>query len=137
MHQVLVPSDHWEISYLLARYGNIIDERQLSRTREVLTDDVHYDVSDFGYGVLHGVEAVVAAWASTDAHPIAHHVTNVEVTQDPDGTVRAISKIVGPGHRGRVGTATYYDVLTKTADGWRIAERVVRLRRPDNIPAIT
>ena len=38
---------------------------------------------------------------------------------------------------GKAGSVTYRDVVTKTADGWRIAERVAVLRRADRIPEIS
>jgi hypothetical protein len=64
-------------------------------------------------------------------HPLAHHATNVVVTEDADGTVRVLSKGAGVGAGGRVGSVTYRDIAVRTPDGWRIAERVVVLRRPE------
>jgi hypothetical protein len=46
--------DRLAIRELLALYGYIIDERQLSRTGEIFTADARYDVTDFGKGVCHG-----------------------------------------------------------------------------------
>jgi hypothetical protein len=63
-------------------------------------------------------------------HPLAHHATNIVVTEDPDGTVRVLSKGIGVGNRGRVGSVTYHDVVVRTADGWRLAHRRAELRRP-------
>jgi hypothetical protein len=34
---------------------------------------------------------------------------------------------------GKVGTASYYDDVVKTADGWRVQNRVTTLRRRDRI----
>ena len=135
--QELALADRLEIHELMARYGNIIDERQFSRTREVFTADARYDLSDLDDGVMVGVEAIVAMWTASTTHPLAHHVTNVEITTEPDGTVAVYSKVIGVGYKGRVGSATYHDVVHKTDDGWRIAERVVILRTPDRIPPIT
>ena len=64
----------------------------------------------------------------TQEHPVAHHVTNVIVTVD--GTeVRMRSKVIGSGAGGRVGSADYDDVLRREDGAWRIASRVVRLRK--------
>ena len=55
--------------------------------------DVTYDVRALGGGVLTGLAAVrEAALALGEANPVAHHVTNIVVTEAPDGTVRALSK---------------------------------------------
>ena len=130
-------SDRIAIAELMARYGNIIDDRQFSRASEVFAPAIVYDVSDFGEGILRGTDAIVAAWTKTNDHPLAHHVTNVEMWLDPDGTVRVRSKIIGVGHKGRVGSATYRDIVVMTANGWRIIERVVTLRSSQSVPEIT
>ena len=138
MHEArLETADRIEIAELMARYGNLIDDRQFSRIGEVFVDDVVYDVSDFGMGVIRGASAIVEAWTITKHHPLAHHVTNVEVRQDPDGTVLVCSKILGVGRKGRCGSATYRDIVVRTTGGWRIAQRLVSLRTPESVPAIT
>ncbi|MBV9509883.1 MAG: nuclear transport factor 2 family protein [Caulobacteraceae bacterium] len=61
-------------------------------------------------------------------HPIAHHVTNVVVTQDDDGTVWGISKVIS--HRvGGGGSAVYRSVVRRTPAGWRMAGRVAPIAR--------
>jgi len=128
------PSDTLEIHQLLSTYGHIIDERQWSRTAELFTEDVRYDLSPMGGPVYCGIDEVLWFWRDPATnHPLAHHVTNVVVTQDPNGTVRAISKVIG--HRpGGGGSAVYRDVVRRTPAGWRIAERIASLKTPDNIP---
>lgn len=135
--QDLTLADRIDIHELMARYGNIIDEREFSRTGEVFTADARYDLSDLGEGVMVGVDAIVAMWTASTTHPLAHHVTNVEITAVADGAVTVYSKVVGVGYKGRVGSATYRDVVEKTHLGWRIAERIVILRTPDRIPPIS
>jgi 3-phenylpropionate/cinnamic acid dioxygenase small subunit len=134
---LLDTADRIEIIELMARYGNIIDEREFSRTGEVFTPDAAYDVTDFEFGIVRGVEAIVELWTNTATHPLAHHITNVEIRPNADGTVRVYSKIIAVGHKGRVGSGTYRDIVVKTADGWRIAERLVLLRHGGMIPAIS
>jgi len=159
----LSASDRLDIAELLARYADVIDQREFSRVGEVFTPDARYDVSDFAMGVVHGAQAIAELWSASDSHPLAHHVTNIEIsdhaedTADGDdadegaadgddvdgsavgegtasGTARVRSRIIGVGAGGRVGSASYDDVVVKTADGWRIAERVVTLRTPDRVP---
>jgi len=130
-------TDRLEIAELLNRYGNIIDDREFSRIGEVFTEDARYDVTDFGFGVLIGTAAIVDAWTRIPNHPLAHHVTNIEISDPGHETVRALSKIIGIGPKGRVGSATYRDVLLHTPDGWRISERVVTLRHAGNTPEIS
>jgi hypothetical protein len=62
-------------------------------------------------------------------HPLAHHATNIIVSEDADGTVRAVSKGLGVGPQGRVGSVVYRDILERTPQGWRFAERTAQLRR--------
>jgi hypothetical protein len=48
-----------------------------------------------------------------------------------------ISEGLGLGPDGQVGGVTYNDVVTRTADGWRIAERVAIGRRPDRMTKVS
>jgi hypothetical protein len=125
----LTLEDQLAIRDLATHYANILDRRQFDRAGEVFTTDAVYDLSDLGYGVVHGVEAIVAFWEESLDHPVAHHATDAEVGVDDAGAVRMYSKILGVGRKGRVGSAEYDDVVVQTSAGWRIAERVVRLRR--------
>ena len=59
-------------------------------------------------------------------HPLAHHATNIIVSEDPDGTVRVLSKGLGVGPNGRVGSVVYRDVVVRTSAGWRFAARTGR-----------
>jgi hypothetical protein len=134
---VLTPDDRLAIHELIGLYGLIIDERQFTRTHELFTDDAIYDVSDFDSGVHVGWKNIAQMWRESEGqHPLAHHATNIVVTED-GGTVRVISKGLGVGTKGKVGSLTYRDVVVKGPNGWRIAERVATLRRPDRIPPHT
>jgi hypothetical protein len=53
------------------------------------------------------------------------------VTEEPDGVVRVLSKGIGVGRKGRVGSVTYRDVVIRTEAGWRLSYRCAELRRPD------
>ena len=84
-------ADRMAIHELLALHGHLVDAGELDRMGELFTADVVYDVTSFGFGELHGHEAIrSAALALGDRNPVGHHVTNVHVTEDADGTVRAV-----------------------------------------------
>ena len=51
-----------EIHMLLALYGHTIDDRDWSAMDQVFTEDIVYDATDFGLGVMRGIPAIVEAW---------------------------------------------------------------------------
>ena len=128
--------DRFALHELAARYGNTIDARDWVRFRTVFTTDCRFELEGFGRldGVIVGIDALVEFMTHSTSHPIAHHVTNIEVDATGEN-VRMFSKIVGTLTGGGSGSADYRDVVVRTADGWRIAERVVTLRRPSPPPA--
>lgn len=56
-------------------------------------------------------------------------MTNIVLSEGPDGTVRALSKGLGIMADGSCGSVTYEDTVQHGTDGWRITRRVVRARR--------
>lgn len=122
-------ADILAIHQLLGLYGHIIDDREWDRMDELFTEDLIFDAADFGGEPMRGIPALREVWETTDQHPLAHHATNIVVTQDVDGTVRVLSKGIGVGRKGKVGSVTYRDVARKEAGGWRIAHRIATLRR--------
>jgi ketosteroid isomerase-like protein len=125
-------ADRIEIHELAAWYGIVIDDRDWEGLARVFTDDAVFVTSGFGPGRDQRIEGLAAIRAYMDGarHPVAHHVTNVAVEIDASG-VRLRSKIVGTLPKGRAGSADYRDRLRHTSQGWRIAERLVTLRRAD------
>jgi len=125
----LAPGDRAEITELLARHGHLFDDGELDRLDLLFTASVRYDVTAFGGGVLQGIEAIRAATlALGDRNPVGHHVTNVVLTEQPDGSVRARSKGIGVYADGTAGSVTYEDEIVRTGDGWRIDARTVAPR---------
>lgn len=121
-----------EIQMMLGLYGHILDERDWDALDQVFTADVVYDATDFGLGVMRGIPEIVAAWREPfDGHPMAHLMTNVVISEDEDGTVRCRSRHIGP-RPGSVTLLTYFDVVRKTPDGWRLAARTAR--RDQRVP---
>jgi hypothetical protein len=131
---MLSVEDRLELHELVSLYGHLIDDRRWADLERVFTPDAVYDPSDLGLPVTRSLADLLAQWTSPEGlerHPVAHHATNVVVSEDPDGTVRVWSKGIGVGPGGRVGSVTYRDVAVRTPAGWRLAERVVTLRRPE------
>ena len=122
--------DRLAVHELISLHGHLMDDGAFGRMGELFCADVVYDVSAFGRGELHGYAAVnEAARALGDANPVGHHVTNVWVSEDADGTVRVRSKAIGVYADGRAGSVVYEDVVRREAGGWRIAYRKVVPRR--------
>ena len=97
---MLDPMDYAQLRRLVDLYGYLIDERKFSRIDEVFTADVEYDASDFGHGVLRGIDAVLAMWRGEANHPLAHHAVNMLVDERGDGSVDLIVKGLGVGAEG-------------------------------------
>jgi 3-phenylpropionate/cinnamic acid dioxygenase small subunit len=116
-----------DIQMMLGLYGHILDERDWDALDQVFTDDIVFDASDSGLGVMRGIPAIARAWKEPfDGHPLGHYMTNVVITEDEDGTVRARSKHLGT-RVGQITLMTYADVVRRTPAGWRLAERVAKV----------
>ena len=124
------PADRLELHELAARYGNTIDARDWTRFATVFTVDATYELKGFGAldCVIESAAQIVVFMQASTSHPVAHHVTNVEIdsTGDP---VTMFSKIVGTLPGGLAGSADYADTVVRTPAGWQIAKRTVTLRR--------
>jgi hypothetical protein len=134
----LTVEDRLAIGELLGLYGHLIDERRWDDLDQVFTADATYDGTAFGMPMVRSLAELLADWTSEEGlarHPVAHHATNIVITTDPDGTVRVLSKGLGVGAGGRVGSVVYRDVAVRTTAGWRLSERVVTLRRAEEPPA--
>lgn len=126
----LSAQDRIDINDLINLHGHLTDAGDLDRLAELFTHDVTYDVTDFGFGTLHGTAAIrEAALALGDANPVGHHVTNIVVTPIDDRSARVRSKGIGIVANGTAGSAVYDDVVTRGPDGWRISHRKVTARR--------
>ncbi|MGW5361479.1 nuclear transport factor 2 family protein [Actinopolymorpha pittospori] len=126
----LTLEDRIAITDLLNRHGHLSDTGDFERMHEVFTADVDYDVSDLGGEVLTGLSRIQeAALALGEANPVAHHVTNIVLTEEADGVVRALSKGIGINADGTCGSVTYDDTIVRGEQGWRIRRRTVRARR--------
>jgi len=126
----LSADDRLAIHELISLHGHLADDRRPADLDLLLTEDASYDVSEFELGVVTGLPALRALFeAAPGVQPLGHHVTNVLVTEAPDGTIAVRSKGLAVMSNGATGTVVYDDVVTKTAAGWRIARRKVIARR--------
>ena len=126
-------TDRFALHELLHLYGHLVDDRRWHDLDQIFTADVVYDAIDFDMPVTRSLDELVAEWTSDEGlrrHPLAHHSTNIVVTEDADGTVRVRSKGIGVGAGGRVGSVVYDDIAVRTPDGWRLSSRRVTLRQP-------
>jgi hypothetical protein len=123
--------DRQEILDLMYRYGMAVDRRDEALYRSVFTPDARIDYTDSG-GIADGLDAVVA-WLLDVLAPFAglqHNMTNHFVDLDGDAaracTYFVAHHTVPEGTKETVLTVGgfYQDRLVRTADGWRIAERV-------------
>jgi hypothetical protein len=125
----LALEDRIAIYEVLALHGHLTDCGETGRFNEVFTDDVVYDLSALGGGVLVGLDALTgrkhAAAASDPRNPIAQHLTNIVLTPELTDSVRSISKSLGVRADGSCVSVRYHDVLQRRPDGWRIVHRSV------------
>jgi len=132
----ITTEDRLAIHELIGLHGHLMDAGDFGRLRELFSPDVIYDVEDFGFGSLQGIQAIVdASVANGNRNPIGHHVTNIILTELESEVVRAHSKGIGIQADGSSGSVTYEDVIKRSTDGWRITYRKVLARRtPLNAP---
>ena len=121
-------SDRIELHELPGRYGDTIDDRNWDGLGRIFTEDASFDLTDLGVPMLTGL-AAIRQFMDVDAeHPLTHMMTNVYVDEQP-GLVTMNFRIVALRKGGLVSTASYYDVVVKTAQGWRVHKRVTTRRR--------
>jgi SnoaL-like domain len=122
--------DRLAIHELINLHGHLFDNALWHRIAEIFTADVVYDIEAFGAGRLNGIEAIKAAALSLgESNPLAHHVTNIVLSEDATGQVTVLSKGLGLQLDGRLGSVTYHDLMRREPNGWRIAQRRVTPRK--------
>ena len=123
-------ADRLELHELPGRYGDAIDDRNWDRLRQVFTDDAIFDLTGVGLRQLDGIEDIVHFMDVEAQHPKTHMMTNIYV-DDGGESVTMNFRIVALLGKGLVGTASYYDTVVKTPDGWRVKHRDCMLHRRD------
>ncbi|MCG5445985.1 nuclear transport factor 2 family protein [Micromonospora sp. NIE79] len=126
----LTAEDRAAVTDLINRHGHLTDSGEFDRMQELFTADAAYDVTDLGGGVLTGLAMLRdAALALGERNPVAHHVTNIVLTEVADDRVHTLSKGIGINADGTIGSVTYEDTIVRGDSGWRISHRTVRARR--------
>ena len=120
--------DRLELHELPGRYGDAIDDRDWARLDRIFTPDAVFDLTDLDGPRLEGLEAIKAFMDTEARHPRTHTMTNIYV-DETDAGVEMHFRILALLPEGRVGTASYHDKVVKTDAGWRVADRMIHLRR--------
>ena len=121
-------ADRIELHELPGRYGDAIDDRDWDGLGRIFTDDAVFDLTDLGVPLLTGLARIREFMDREAQHPRTHMMTNIYVDETEAG-VKLAFRIVALRGGGLVGTASYYDDVVKTAEGWRVRHRVVTRRR--------
>ncbi len=122
--------DRLDIQQMLALYGHLIDDREFGRLNEIFSRNAVFDLSGFDGTRFEGLDAIIRMMFDSEQHPLAHHATNIVILDEEP--VCALSKGIGVGGGGRVGSVVYRDRLVRTKNGWRIAERHCMLRQAED-----
>ena len=126
----LTAEDRWAIAETIALHGHLFDNGELDRLDELFTADVVYDLTDVGLGTLRGIAEILRVTLELgERNPLAHHVTNITITDVDDGRVRTRCKAIAVMPGGRCGSATYVDTLRRDGGRWRVSHRIVLARR--------
>ena len=126
-------ADIVEIQLLLALYGHVADSivegGSPERFREVFAPDAFIDRRGAG-GVLHqGIDSIMDLFVGHDApHPPSHHGTNAYVWQEGEVVCAASKWLTIEPATGGLRSGDYNDRFVRLPVGWRIAQRVVKVR---------
>lgn len=126
---MLDTADIVEIQQLEAFCHHAVDHDDQSLFSLVFTEDARFDGRLCGGPLFEGLEAIKGFFAlGKPPHPPSHHMTNCFVYEEGD-KVRVKMKWLCPNpDTGSVVTGDNIDEVVRTADGWRIKERVASLR---------
>ncbi len=126
----LTLEDRLDLIEIPGRYGDSIDDRNWDQLRTIFTEDAVFDLTGVGSRSLVGIDEIVTFMEEEAAHPRTHTMTNIYVNPTEDGAELRF-RIVALRGQGKVGTASYYDQVVKTPEGWRVKHRETTLRRRD------
>lgn len=136
-----VLQDRQEIADVLHRYGYALDGRDWDGLRACFLPDV---VGHYGGDPLQGYEAIEELCRVT-LEPLSvsqHLIGNVTVSVDGDAAsatcyLHAQHVLPGtPGGEQFIFAGRYLDLLVRTPDGWRIAERTLEAMWTSGNPAV-
>jgi hypothetical protein len=137
-------ADRLEIEEVLSRYAWAIDTKEFDGLDQVFTPDAFIDYESAG-GIKGSYPEIKAWLASVLPHfpTYQHLVTNKHITIDGDTAVSRAAFYNPMGQPTKDGGVSYFyvggeyhDKLVRTADGWRITERIEQTKWADgNVPA--
>jgi len=122
--------DKDEIVDLVHRYSYLVDHKVYDEIAELFTEDC---VVDYGIAPpLHGRDALRAMFGRGEGFvATSHHNANVLVTFEDDDRAVVLTSLYAWHLTSTDSTPRvwgyYHDVAVRTADGWRLAERVLRV----------
>ena len=118
--------DRLDVAEVLARYGHVVDRGALDRLDTIFTADIVYDMSAVGLPVMQGIDALrEGALRLGSQNPVAHHVTDIVISPGGGDEAGVESKGLMLTVDGALRSVTHHDVVRRTADGWRIARRMI------------
>jgi hypothetical protein len=118
------PEDFVELQQLLSRYCHIVDAKAWDQLDQIFAADASVTVAGV-YPTTTGIDELRSLYARMN-HPVAHTSSSLIVVESGPATARLASKWVTVRAEGLAGTGVYEDVVVRTANGWRISERVAR-----------
>lgn len=100
----------------------------------VFTEDARFDGRLCGGPLCEGLDAIMAFFAlGKPPHPAAHHMTNCWVREEAGRVLVKMKWMVPAPGAGRLVGGDNDDWVVRTDDGWRIKERIARLRYPEDL----
>lgn len=135
-------SDRLELQQLVTDYAYAIDEREFERLDRVFTADAYIDYR--AMGGIDGPYPRVKAWLPQALKPFPgylHFIGNLSFEIEVDearGKIACMNPMVVPTPEGGTDTMFlglwYFDRYRRTAEGWRIVERVEKKCYDFNMP---
>jgi len=115
------------IERIVNLYGILVDEERWNDLRLVFTESAVLEVRAVDW-VMHGVAEIAAGYAGV-RHPLGHHMTNTVLDDGPTPEeATGVTKYLTVREDGSTGTGVYRDRFVRTAEGWRISERIATLK---------
>ena len=91
-----------------------------------------FDLTGVGSRICNGLDDIKSFMESEAAHPRTHMMTNIYADSGEEG-VTLCFRIVALLGKGLASTASYYDTLVKTDNGWRTQHRYVSVAAGTNV----
>jgi SnoaL-like domain len=132
-------AEYVAVSQLASLYGHLFDAKKWNELDQVFHNDCVVDYRDAGRDRADagrswpaprvvGLDSLREHMRHNPPTVISHMATNLYIWREDD-LLKARSKLIAPLPDGTTLSGTYDDIFCETPSGWRIAERVMRLRR--------